>query len=137
MPSLATDFEDILRTGMDSTSVRRAFLDHLRYSRGKNPETATRRDCFEALALTVRDRLARRWIRTQRTYYEQDVKRAYYLSAEYLLGRALGNNLINMGMYEAAGQAMREGGGGLTPLIAMEPDAGPGDGGPGRPGGGF
>src|SRR5712664_973583 len=80
----------------DPDSLRRSFLDHLRYSRGKNPENATTYDRFNALALAVRDRLARRWLHTQRVHYEKDVKRAYYLSAEYLLGRVLGNNLLNM-----------------------------------------
>src|SRR5687767_2347383 len=73
----------------DPALLRRAFMDHIEYSRGKNPETATPYDRFLALAMTVRDQLARSWVKTQRTYYEQDVKRAYYLSAEYLLGRAL------------------------------------------------
>ncbi len=124
--------EDVSRTGRAPADVRRGFLEHVRYSRGKNPETATAHDRFMALSLAVRDRLAHRWVKTARTYYEQDVKRAYYLSAEYLLGRALGNNLINTGMYEAAEEAMREVGVDLTTLIEMEPDAGLGNGGLGR-----
>src|SRR5438105_178345 len=78
-------------------AIRRDFIKHLEFSRGKNPDNATPYDRFLALAQTARDRLARKWVKTQRTYYEQDVKRAYYLSAEYLLGRALSNNLVNMG----------------------------------------
>ena len=120
------------RTGLDPHNVRHGFLQHVRYSRGKNPETATAHDRFMALSLAVRDRLTERWVRTSRTYYEQNSKRSYYLSAEYLLGRALGNNLINIGMYEAAEQAMREVGVDLTTLIEMEPDAGLGNGGLGR-----
>ncbi|ATB28050.1 glycogen/starch/alpha-glucan phosphorylase [Melittangium boletus] len=120
------------RTGLDAHNVHRGVLEHVRYSRGKNPENATPHDQFMALALAVRDRLADRWVRTARTYYEQDVKRAYYLSAEYLLGRALGNNLINIGMYEAAEKAMREVGVDLGTLVEMEPDAGLGNGGLGR-----
>jgi starch phosphorylase len=135
-PSSASDTHDTgrepSRTGLDPHNVRHGFLQHVRYSRGKNPETATAHDRFMALSLAVRDRLAERWVRTSRSYYEQDSKRAYYLSAEYLLGRALGNNLINVGMYEAAEQAMREVGVDLTTLIEMEPDAGLGNGGLGR-----
>ncbi|MBN1204878.1 MAG: glycogen/starch/alpha-glucan phosphorylase [Myxococcaceae bacterium] len=127
-----TEETDVSRIGKEPANVRRGFLEHVRYSRGKNPETATAHDRFMALSLAVRDRLAHRWVRTARTYYERDVKRAYYLSAEYLLGRALGNNLINTGMYEAAEQAMREVGVDLTTLIEMEPDAGLGNGGLGR-----
>ncbi|WP_164009815.1 glycogen/starch/alpha-glucan phosphorylase [Pyxidicoccus trucidator] len=124
--------DDSGRTGRDATSMRRSFLDHVRYSRGKNYETSTAHDRFMALSLAVRDRLADRWVKTARTYYEADVKRAYYLSAEYLLGRALGNNLLNLGMHEAAAEAMREVGVDLTNLLEMEPDAGLGNGGLGR-----
>ncbi|HYO65884.1 MAG TPA: glycogen/starch/alpha-glucan phosphorylase, partial [Archangium sp.] len=135
-PTSASDTQDSgrepSRTGLDPRNVRRGVLEHVRFSRGKNPETATAHDRFMALALAVRDRLADRWVRTARTYYERDVKRAYYLSAEYLLGRALGNNLINIGMYDAAEQAMREMGVDLSTLIEMEPDAGLGNGGLGR-----
>ncbi|GEN06367.1 starch phosphorylase [Myxococcus fulvus] len=120
------------RTGRDASSMRRSFLDHVRYSRGKNYETSTAHDRFMALSLAVRDRLADRWVRTARTYYEKDAKRAYYLSAEYLLGRALGNNLLNLGMHDAAAEAMREVGVDLTNLLEMEPDAGLGNGGLGR-----
>jgi starch phosphorylase len=129
---LSAEGEDVTRTGKEPENVRRGFLEHVRYSRGKNPETATAHDRFMALSLAVRDRLAHRWVKTARTYYEKDAKRAYYLSAEYLLGRALGNNLINLGMYEHAAQAMREVGVDLTTLIEMEPDAGLGNGGLGR-----
>jgi starch phosphorylase len=119
-------------TGVDPESIRHAFLDHTRYSRGKNPETATRHDQFIALALTVRDRLASQWVRTQSAHYERDVKRAYYLSAEYLLGRALGNNLVNIGLLEAARQILRRDGLDLDALLEIEPDAGLGNGGLGR-----
>ncbi|MFL5350550.1 MAG: glycogen/starch/alpha-glucan phosphorylase [Hyalangium sp.] len=124
--------EDVSRTGREPANVRRGFLDHIRYSRGKHPETSTPHDRFMALSLAVRDRLAHHWVKTARNYYEKDVKRAYYLSAEYLLGRALGNNLINTGLYEPAEKAMREVGVDLTTLIEMEPDAGLGNGGLGR-----
>jgi starch phosphorylase len=117
---------------MDAESIRRAFLDHLRYSRGKNPENTTTHDRFIALALTVRDRLANRWVQTQRQYYEKDVKRAYYLSAEYLLGRMLGNNLINIGLLESAHQVLKQEGVDLEALLETEPDAGLGNGGLGR-----
>ncbi|MCY1020642.1 glycogen/starch/alpha-glucan phosphorylase [Pyxidicoccus sp. MSG2] len=124
--------DDSGRTGDDAASMRRSFLDHVRYSRGKNYETSTAHDRFMALSLAVRDRLADRWVKTARTYYEQDVKRAYYLSAEYLLGRALGNNLLSLGMHDAAAECMREVGVDLTNLLEMEPDAGLGNGGLGR-----
>jgi starch phosphorylase len=120
------------RVGMDPAALRGGVVDHVRFSRGKNPETATALDRFSALALAVRDRLAQRWVQTSRAYYQQDAKRAYYLSAEYLLGRALGNNLLNMGLLEPAQEACRELGFNLEDLIEMEPDAGLGNGGLGR-----
>jgi len=120
------------QAGMDPESLRRALLDHIRYSRGKNPENATRHDQLIALALTVRDRLANRWVRTQSAYYERDVKRAYYLSAEYLLGRALGNNLVNIGLLEVARELLKQDGIDLDALLEIEPDAGLGNGGLGR-----
>ncbi len=120
------------RSGTDPASIRRDFADHIEYSRGKHHETATPYDRFLALAMTVRDRLARQWVKTQRNYYEQDVKRAYYLSAEYLLGRALGNNLVNMGLLEQTREALRDAGADFEALLEMEPDAGLGNGGLGR-----
>ncbi|MBX5484165.1 MAG: glycogen/starch/alpha-glucan phosphorylase [Myxococcaceae bacterium] len=121
-----------LRGGADVASLTYAFQDHITYERARSPETATTHDRFLAFAAAVRDRLTQRWVKTQRTYYEQDVKRAYYLSAEYLLGRALANNLMNMGLLETAREALRQCGADLDALIEMEPDAGLGNGGLGR-----
>jgi len=63
-----------------------------------------------ALAHTVRDRLIHRRIKTARTYLEKDAKTVYYLSAEFLIGRLLSNNLINIGLYERVRQALKESG---------------------------
>ena len=87
---------------------------------------------FMAIATAVRDRLTERWVATQRTYQERDVKRVCYLSAEYLLGRALGNNLIALGMMDAARDALSELGVSLVDLLEVEADAGLGNGGLGR-----
>src|SRR6186997_1579414 len=96
------------RTGMDVEVLRRAFVDNLVSLQGKSQHTATAHDRFFALAYTVRDRLFHRWIETQRQYYEADAKRVYYLSAEFLVGRSLTNNLINLGLYERAKQALAD-----------------------------
>jgi len=132
LPLPFPDRRESIRTGSSAEAIRQSFLDHLRYSRGKNPESATTRDRFEALSLAVRDRLADRWVRTSRAYYAQDAKRAYYLSAEYLLGRALGNNLLNMGLLHATRDALTGLGLDLETLLEVEPDAGLGNGGLGR-----
>jgi starch phosphorylase len=119
-------------TSPEAITLQRAFIDHVRFSRGKNPDNATTFDRWIALALSVRDRLAERWVRTQRAHYAHDVKRAYYLSAEYLLGRALTNNLVNLNLLETAREALKEIGVDLETLVETEPDPGLGNGGLGR-----
>jgi glycogen phosphorylase len=120
------------RTGMDDASLRRAFLDHLSYSLGKNANTSTELDRFAAMALTVRDRLTYRWAQTQETYSRVDAKRVYYLSAEFLLGRALANNLHALGIYEKAKQLLAGAKLDLVDLLEAEPEPGLGNGGLGR-----
>jgi len=116
----------------DPLHLQRSFLAHVSYTRAKGWKTATGLDRFMAIAMAVRDRLTERWVATQRTYHEQDVKRVCYLSAEYLLGRALGNNLMALGLMDAARQALSELGVSLEDLLEVEPDAGLGNGGLGR-----
>lgn len=118
--------------GMDAKSIQLSFASHLEYSLSKDQYTATMRDLYHSLALTARDRLIERWIRTQQLYYDMDVKRVYYLSAEYLPGRFLKNNLINLGMYEETVKAMKELNLDIEELFEEEPDPGLGNGGLGR-----
>jgi starch phosphorylase len=120
------------RTGMDIQVLRRAFLDNLMSLQGKSRHTATPHDLFFALAYTVRDRLYARWIKTTETYYEVDAKRVYYLSAEFLVGRSLTNNLINLGVYDRAKSALESLGFKIEDILEQEPDAGLGNGGLGR-----
>jgi starch phosphorylase len=88
------------RTSMHPEALHRAYHDHIQFSRARDLEFATPFDRFVALALSARDRLVLRWTQTQRTYYEKDVKRAYYLSAEFLPGRCLLANLQALGIYD-------------------------------------
>jgi glycogen phosphorylase len=120
------------RTGMDVAVLRRAFLDNLMSLQGKSQHTATPHDRFFALAYTVRDRLFHRWIKTQEAYYAADAKRVYYLSAEFLIGRSLTNNLINLGLYERAREALASLGIDLADVLEEEVDPGLGNGGLGR-----
>ena len=120
------------RTGMQPLALRRAFADHLHFSRARESGVATPYDRYLAIALSVRDRLVDRWAKTQRTYYEQDVKRAYYLSAEYLLGRALIANLQALGIEDSFRAVLADMGHDLDELANVEPDAGLGNGGLGR-----
>lgn len=118
--------------GMDLKAIELSFANHLEYSLSKDQYTATPHDLYYALALAARDRLVERWIRTQQMYYDNDVKRVYYLSAEYLMGRALVNNLINLGMYEQTRKSMQDMNIDLDEVVEWEPDAGLGNGGLGR-----
>jgi len=120
------------RTGMDPVTLRRAFTDHLNYSLGKRTINATALDRFFAMAFTVRDRLSYRWAQTQETYSRTDAKRIYYLSAEFLLGRALSNNLHALDLWDKADKLMKESGLDLADVLEDEPDAGLGNGGLGR-----
>ncbi|HSG28580.1 MAG TPA: glycogen/starch/alpha-glucan phosphorylase [Candidatus Krumholzibacterium sp.] len=122
----------IFRKGMKSEDIQKSFADHLEYSLSKDQYTATFRDLYQSLALSVRDRMIEQWIKTQQLYYDNDVKRVYYLSAEYLMGRALCNNLINLDIFEEARKAMAELGLHFEELARQEPDAGLGNGGLGR-----
>jgi starch phosphorylase len=120
------------RTAVDVDSLRRAFIDHLQFSQGKDEHSATALDRFFALSYAVRDRLMRRWIQTQQAYYQSDAKRVYYLSLEFLMGKALENNLINLNLYDGVRDALSGIGLDLADLLAEEPDAGLGNGGLGR-----
>jgi starch phosphorylase len=116
----------------EATTLLASVQSHLLYSQGKDNYDATQHDKFISLALAVRDRLVERWSRTQQLYYKKDVKRVYYLSAEFLMGRALYNNLLNLEMVETAQDALKMGGLSLSDLCEQEADAGLGNGGLGR-----
>jgi len=120
------------RTATDVETLKRAFLDHLQFAQGKDEHTATALDRYFAVAYSVRDRMMRHWIRTQQAYYRKDAKRVYYLSLEFLMGRALENNLLNLGLYDTMRVALKDLGLDLADLLAQEPDAGLGNGGLGR-----
>jgi starch phosphorylase len=102
------------------------------YAVGKDPGHATRHDWFVALALVVRDRLVDGWMRTTREVYEQDKKRVYYLSLEFLIGRLLGDSLRNLGLMEEMQAAVAELGLDIDWIAKVEPDAALGNGGLGR-----
>ena len=120
------------RTASDVDSLRRAFADHLQFSQGKDEHSATAFDRYLAVANTVRDRLMRRWVQTQQAYYKTDAKRVYYLSLEFLMGKALENNLLNLGLLDPMRDALDGLGIDLDELFEHEPDAGLGNGGLGR-----
>lgn len=120
------------RTGMDPVTLERAMLDHLHYTCAKTEDSATMLDLFVAMSHTVRDRLVQRWMQTRRTYQREDVKRVYYLSAEFLLGRMLSQNLLNLGIYNEAEALLSKYGVSLASVLEQEVDPGLGNGGLGR-----
>ncbi len=125
-------FPEDERTGLDKDVIKRAFLDHLFFSQGKFPALATMNDYYLALAHTIRDRLLHRWISTAAAYTEQGARTVCYLSAEFLLGTHLGNNLINLGIYDEARAAVEELGLDFLELLRQEEEPGLGNGGLGR-----
>ncbi len=102
---------------------------HLYFSQVKSTSLVTRHDYYMALALAVRDHLLHNWVETAEAYTQQGVRTAAYLSAEYLLGPHLDNNLVNLGMRAEAKAACQELGLDLDTLIACEPEPGLGNGG--------
>jgi glycogen phosphorylase len=120
------------RTGSTIDSLKRAFLENLYYVQGKPSSLATRNDYYMALAYTVRDRILQCWNSTATTYTENQSRTVCYLSAEFLLGPHLGNNLINLGLYDNMVQAVTELGLDFKALLDHEEEPGLGNGGLGR-----
>ena len=125
------DFQDE-RTGVTDELLKRAVIEHLRYTFAKNERTASLDDVYLACSLAIRDRLIHRWMKTMKRYYQEDAKRVYYLSAEYLLGRSMRNNLINLGLEDKAKRLMGEYKLDIAQIEEREPDPGLGNGGLGR-----
>ncbi len=120
------------RTAAGADALAHSFLDNLFFVQGRSRDRATVNDLYMALAHTVRDRLVERWIQTVLNYRAQDVRVVCYLSAEFLTGPHLANNLINLGIYDQAEEAMRKLGLDLETLIEQEEEPGLGNGGLGR-----
>ena len=119
------------RSNLDT--LKKAFTDNLLYTQGKYESIATLHDYYMALAYTIREQLIQRRIQTVKTYIERkNVKVVYYLSLEFLLGRQLGKNLLNLDMYDSTSQALQELGINLADLIEQEAEPGLGNGGLGR-----
>ena len=105
---------------------------HLLFDNGVALEAATARDRFEALARSVRDILSQRWLLTEKTYEQQNPKRLYYLSMEFLIGRSLQNNVTNLLLGLLSHELIEEKKLNLLEILEQEPDAGLGNGGLGR-----
>ncbi len=124
--------DDTVRGGSDLPHIKMAILDNLECVLGKFPEVATRNDWYTAVALTVRDRLLGRWTNTAHEYFHKASRTVAYLSAEFLPGPHLGNNLVNLGLQDVVRQALAEQGQDLDALVRQEEEPGLGNGGLGR-----
>ena len=120
------------RTGLEVPTLRRAIEDNLFYVQGKFPAIATTTDIYMAVAYTVRDRLLRRWLNSIESYMKKDVKVVCYLSAEFLIGPQLANNMVNLGIYDRVKQAVEHSGLDLDEILEEEEEPGLGNGGLGR-----
>jgi glycogen phosphorylase len=120
------------RTALDKEAIKNSFLDDLFYMQGKFAALATRNDYYMALAYAVRDRMLQRWISTAATYTREASRTVAYLSAEFLMGPHLGNNLLNLGITDTVRLGLAELGLNLEELLRQEEEPGLGSGGLGR-----
>ena len=116
----------------DVAAFKRAVANKLIYAVGKDPVAASQDDWLNATALAVRDQLVERWMTTTRANYAQDLKRVYYLSMEFLIGRTFTNALLAVDLYGTVRQALTDFGVDMAALAEREPDAALGNGGLGR-----
>lgn len=123
---------DLPHLPMDVPSLKQDFRRYYTYNLGRDKYCRSVHYHYKALALAVRDRLMERWKNTRYAHIESDCKRVYYLSLEFLMGRTLGNAMLNLGIADAASQALHDLGIRLEDLAEAEIDAGLGNGGLGR-----
>ena len=128
IPSTCPD----IRTGVSKDTIKKAFLENLFYVQGRSLDNASTNDLYMALAFTIRDRLLHRWVNTLSQYIHEEVKVAFYLSAEYLLGPHLANNMLNLDLEAQVREAMVELDIDIDALIEQEEEPGLGNGGLGR-----
>jgi glycogen phosphorylase len=120
------------RSSLQAADFRSSVLEHVVHTCAKELRDASAHDFYQAFAHTVRDRLVHRWLATQRTHVEKDVKRVCYFSSEFLTGRSLGLCLMNMNLYDAAVEVAADYGLELGAVLECEGDPGLGNGGLGR-----
>jgi starch phosphorylase len=113
-------------------TLKHAIESHVRQTLARESAAATPRDIYISTAMAVRDKLAERWASTNARYQHRDVKRVYYLSLEFLIGKSLHNAITNLGLDGATAEALEELGHKLDTVRDLEPDAGLGNGGLGR-----
>ena len=121
-----------VKTTFDTELFKRSVLYNVRTLYRKTLEEATDQQIFQAVSYAIKDAVVDQWLTTQKEYDRQDPKMVYYLSMEFLMGRALGNNIINLQAYKAVEEALEELGIDINVVEDQEPDAALGNGGLGR-----
>ncbi|MCR4960510.1 MAG: glycogen/starch/alpha-glucan phosphorylase [Lachnospiraceae bacterium] len=116
----------------DKELFKRSVLYNVKTLYRKTIEEATDQQIFQAVAYAVKDQIIDCWLKTQKEYDEKDPKIVYYMSMEFLMGRALGNNMINLKAYKECAEALKELGVNIDVVEDQEPDAALGNGGLGR-----
>ena len=130
--TLKPELHDTPKLGMDIKSLERDFKNYYSNHLAQDKSRASGHYLYSSLAFTIRDRLFERMKHTQHTYAETECKQAYYLSMEFLMGRAMGNAALNLGLEENTKRAMHDLGLDFEELTTLEHDAGLGNGGLGR-----
>ncbi|MCF8020933.1 MAG: glycogen/starch/alpha-glucan phosphorylase [Vallitaleaceae bacterium] len=120
------------RLNVNKTVFKEAIFENIKNQFRKTIDQASNQEIFQAVAYAVRDIIIDQWIETHKTYEQVDAKTVYYLSMEFLMGRALGNNMINLCVNEIVKEVLDELGVDLNVIEDEEPDAGLGNGGLGR-----
>ena len=112
--------------------IKQGLQQHLIFSTFKTSDASTPRDWYEAASYTVRDHVVERWVKTAESYYQNDPKRVYYLSLEFLIGRMLSNTALNLGINDELKEGLAALGRDLESTVEIENDAALGNGGLGR-----
>ena len=116
----------------DKDEFKKSVADNLKVLYRKTVDEADKQQIFQAVSYSVKDIIMDRWLATQKTYEKEDVRTVVYMSMEFLMGRALGNNMINLTVYKDIKEALDEMGLDLNVIEDQEPDAALGNGGLGR-----
>ena len=124
--------KQVPKLSFDKELFKRSVLYNIKTLYRKTLEEATPQQIFQAVSYAVKDTIVNNWMDTQKEYEKRDVKIVYYMSMEFLMGRALGNNMINLKAYKQIGKALEELGVDLNVIEDQEPDAALGNGGLGR-----
>jgi len=127
-----SEFCEDIRSSLSREAIKRAFVDHLLYSQGKDLQVASKNDLYQALSHAVRDRVLKRWAATGHTYRRERGRTVAYLSAEFLMGPYLGNNMLNLDITDEVRAAMSDLGLDFDEIVRTEEEPGLGNGGLGR-----